>query len=74
MANKSGLPCPYSSCGSSDAFSYEDEGFGYCHSCGGKYPSRKPMFDWAKGEYPTKGDNTLSFTPKAIQTFKEDPT
>lgn len=46
-------PCPYPHCGSSDAFSYDEtRRVGYCHSCGTAYPSNKPMFDWAREEYP----------------------
>lgn len=46
-------PCPYTHCGSSDAFSYkEDERVGYCHSCGTSYPSNKKTFDWAEKQYP----------------------
>ena len=65
-------PCPYVSCGSSDAFSYNTDGFGKCHGCNRGYPSREPMFDWAKEKYPTvKGEDmtVTSFTPKRI----EDP-
>lgn len=46
-------PCPFETCGSSDAFSFNDEkGIGKCHSCGESYPSRKKMFSWAKEAYP----------------------
>ncbi len=45
--------CPYPACGSSDAFSYNpDRKVGLCHSCSTAYPSNKPMFDWAREEYP----------------------
>ena len=48
-------PCPFPSCGSSDAFAFNmDKGTGYCHVCAGTYPSRKPQFDWARQEYPPK--------------------
>lgn len=48
-------PCPYEFCGSSDAFSYnEEKKVGSCHSCGSPYPSKLKMFDWAAKEYPTK--------------------
>ena len=46
--------CPFEDCGSSDAFNWNDEGYGYCHSCGNSYPSKEPTFDWAKKEYPVK--------------------
>lgn len=52
-------PCPYPSCASSDAFSFESEkGVGKCHSCGRGYPSREPTFEWAKEKYPTKEKET----------------
>lgn len=54
MTERPHKPCPYEDCGSSDAFSYNTEGFGFCHACHTKYPSNKPMFDWAKEEYPVK--------------------
>ena len=55
MANTPHQPCPYTNCGSSDAFNYDnDKCIGYCHSCGTGYPSNKPTFDWAKEAYPTK--------------------
>lgn len=53
MTNIVHQPCPYTGCGSSDAFSYdEDRRVGFCHSCGSGYPSNKPMFDWALSTYP----------------------
>lgn len=70
------LPCPFVSCGSSDAFSYNaDKRVGKCHSCGEGYPSKYEVFDWAKDKYPvsiSKGFVDLSvvepFTPKGIET------
>ena len=39
-------PCPFVSCGSSDAFSYHTEKkVGKCHSCGESYPSRQETSD-----------------------------
>ena len=53
MSNIAHQPCPYEACGSSDAFSYDDERcVGKCHSCGESYPSRSKMFSWAKEAYP----------------------
>jgi twinkle protein len=67
MSDRSGLRCPYVSCGSSDAFSFNSEGFGLCHSCGNGYPSNKGKFDWVNEEYPTKGkDMSEEFTPKKV--------
>ena len=57
MAEHGHQPCPYKSCGSSDAFSYNTEGFGKCHACNRGYPSSAAMFSWAKDKYPTKGGN-----------------
>lgn len=46
-------PCPFPSCGSSDAFSFNAEkGLGLCHSCGEAYPSKLKTYDWAKETYP----------------------
>ena len=45
-------PCPYSDCGSSDAFSWNSEGYGKCHSCGKSYPGKGDTFEWAESEYP----------------------
>ena len=66
MADTSNLPCPYMSCGSSDAFSYNSNGYGKCHSCDTNYPSRQKMFDWAKDKYPTSGKSGQAFTPKGV--------
>lgn len=50
-------PCPFVSCGSSDAFDYEDEKqVGLCRSCGKAYPHKNmKVHDWARVEYPLKG-------------------
>ena len=49
-------PCPFTSCKSSDAFSWNDGGYGSCKSCGQSYPPRgmKGLKDWALEEYPVK--------------------
>lgn len=49
-------PCPFENCQSSDAFSWNDEGFGRCHSCNGRYPpaKMKGLKDWATEAYPVK--------------------
>ena len=53
MTNRVHQPCPYPHCASSDAFSFDpDRRVGFCHSCGTAYPSNKPVFDWAREEYP----------------------
>lgn len=56
-------PCPYTNCGSTDAFSYNGEHrYGKCHSCGSSYPSkgfRDKVYDWALGRYPVKTDKSM---------------
>tara|TARA_R110002050_G_scaffold18024_1_gene52864 strand:+ start:185 stop:1792 length:1608 start_codon:yes stop_codon:yes gene_type:complete len=58
MANNDNphLACPYTDCGSSDAFNWNDDGYGHCHSCGNSYPMKNmpSVFDWAKKDYPLK--------------------
>lgn len=55
MTNRTHQPCPFTDCGSSDAFSWNEvDQVGKCHSCGKGYPSRLPTFDWAKEDYPLK--------------------
>lgn len=49
-------PCPFEDCGSSDAFNWNDDGYGFCHSCGESYPSKNNLrtFDWVSSTYPLK--------------------
>lgn len=59
MSNIVHQPCPYEVCGSSDAFSWEEnEQVGKCHSCSRSYPmqgmSNMSIFDWVKDDYPLK--------------------
>jgi len=56
MADNPHQACPFEDCGSSDAFNCNDDGYGFCHSCGESYPNkhRLPVFDWAKQSYPLK--------------------
>ncbi len=63
-------PCPYVSCGSSDAFSFNKaKGCGKCHACDQSYPSRGETYDWAKDKYPTvERGEVMTFTPKRIET------
>jgi len=57
LSETSHLPCPFISCGSSDAFGFNHtKGVGYCHSCGTGYPSRQPTYEWAATEYPIKSN------------------
>ena len=56
MSDNPHSPCPYVECGSSDAFNWNDDGYGHCHSCSRAYPMKNmpQTFDWAKQEYPLK--------------------
>lgn len=49
-------PCPFESCKSSDAFSWNDNGYGNCKSCGQNYPPPKMrgLKPWAMETYPVK--------------------
>ena len=75
MTNVPHQPCPYVSCGSSDAFSYNTEGYGRCHSCERSYPSREPTFEWVQEKYPTK--NTISgnrnYKEEEFPSIMEEP-
>jgi twinkle protein len=73
-------PCPFVSCGSSDAFYYNPEKqIGHCKSCDRGYPSKDETFAWAEEEYPlpqkrsmNEEFDVLSFTPKAIKPESPD--
>ena len=56
-------PCPYTFCGSSDAFCWNTEHrYGQCHSCHNAYPSKGKMsklFDWVPETYPLKEKRVL---------------
>lgn len=69
-------PCPYEECGSSDAFSYNTDGYGNCHSCHRAYPSKDKTFDWAKEKYPVKerkvNQEIATATYKGIRGIDED--
>tara|TARA_R110000803_G_scaffold10680_5_gene32445 strand:- start:7449 stop:9041 length:1593 start_codon:yes stop_codon:yes gene_type:complete len=52
-------PCPYEDCGSSDAFSWEEDAqVGNCKSCGVSYPTagmrNLKKYEWVQDEYPLK--------------------
>ena len=53
MGNVKG-PCPFSGCGSSDAFSWETEKkIGKCFSCDTSYPHKGMLCEpWAAEKYP----------------------
>ena len=82
MSEKAHQPCPYVDCGSSDAFSYNTNGYGRCHSCERGYPSKDAMQPWAKERYPTVEkdgyndlrsmlSNTVTPVVETKGTFKE---
>jgi len=54
MSDNPHQACPFEDCGSSDAFNWNDDGYGFCHSCAESYPSKKRLavFDWASKDYP----------------------
>lgn len=52
-------PCPFVGCESSDGFSFNSNGYGKCHVCDSRYPSRKAVKDWALERYPV-GSNLRS--------------
>jgi twinkle protein len=64
------LACPFEDCGSSDAFNWNDDGYGYCHSCGNSYPSLEPTFDWAKDQYPVKERINIMDIPVKSGTYE----
>ena len=63
--------CPFEDCGSSDAFNWNDDGFGFCHSCGESYPAKKSVvtFDWAAHAYPVKERVNIMNVPVSGSTF-----
>lgn len=74
MTDISHQPCPFVSCGSSDAFSFNTGGFGKCHACDTSYPSKGEMFEWASERYPTNKENNLTvvnYTPKRIESSSD---
>lgn len=71
MTNVAHLKCPYPSCGSSDAFSWEDQKqAGFCHSCGRGYPSREPTFEWAAERYPVTEKKKIEEKEIASVTYE----
>ena len=51
-------PCPHPDCGSSDAFSYNTDGFGKCFSCGNSYPMRGVSYSQEMlDRYPLKNQS-----------------
>jgi len=56
MSDQPHSPCPYKDCGSSDAFNWNTDGYGQCHSCSEAYPTKGmgEVFDWVETTYPLK--------------------
>ena len=77
MAEHGRLPCPFISCGSSDAFCWNDVKLtGHCKSCDEGYPSKEKQFDWSRDKYPLNGNkdysmNVTNFTPKRIEDVSD---
>lgn len=71
MSSTPHQPCPFTSCGSSDAFNW-DEGFGFCHSCNEGYPSNKRLttFDWVGDAYPLKDKKVIMNKEPSSSTYK----
>lgn len=65
-------PCPFEDCQSSDAFSWNDDGFGRCHSCSKSYPppKMKGLLEWAKEKYPVKQQVDIRSLPVSGITYE----
>lgn len=74
MSDLNHQPCPYISCGSSDAFSFNpDKHMGTCFSCNKAYPSKgMKVFDWATTEYPLLNRTGYKGNTEVVSTDKED--
>jgi twinkle protein len=72
VTNKPHQACPYPSCGSSDAFSWNTDGFGKCHSCSRGYPSKEPTYDWAAERYPVEEKPTKRQEVEVASVTYED--
>lgn len=70
-------PCPYTYCGSSDAFVWNTiHQFGYCHSCSSSYPMKGKMdklFNWVPETYPLRGKQDVSDTHKLVKVIDNSP-
>ena len=51
MSDNPHKACPFVDCGSSDAFNWNDDGYGYCHSCGESYPSKNRLDEKSLQDY-----------------------
>ena len=72
MAENPHKPCPFANCKSSDAFSWNDDGYGNCKSCTQSYPPKgmKGLKDWALEEYPVKQKVDIRSLPVASVTYE----
>ena len=52
MSDNPHQACPFVDCGSSDAFNWNDDGFGFCHSCGESYPAKKHIAEIVRHRKP----------------------
>jgi twinkle protein len=64
-------PCPFDDCKSSDAFSWNDSGYGNCKSCGQAYPPRgmKGLKPWATEAYPVQQKIDVRNVPVSGSTY-----
>ncbi len=63
--------CPFENCKSSDAFSWNDNGYGQCKSCGQNYPSKgMRLKEWAKERYPVKEQVDVRSLPVSGVTYE----
>lgn len=65
-------PCPYKDCGSSDAFNWQQDGYGFCHSCEQSYPTKNmpEVYDWASEDYPLKQRRNIMDIPVTSVTYE----
>ena len=74
--NKSGMPCPFVGCGSSDAFSYHTEKqVGKCFSCDNSYPHKGMVLNsWASEKYPLQDKYNMDDMVVKVQQVYPDNT
>lgn len=67
------LPCPNADCGSSDAYSIQDNGWGHCFSCNSNFPpSNNSDTVETREAPPSKSGNKSEFSPQAT-TYRAWP-
>lgn len=68
--NLTHVQCPHPDCGSSDAFSYNYNGYGKCHSCGNGYPKKGVKYeDWVYETYPLNTEDRMQ--GKTVEIVEE---